>query len=79
MTVPKPANGAYVPGSWVVWQDAETGRTLNGVVSEWIPGWTHARRKRGVVPSDGSEPVVMELDPGANHWKGPWRISYTDS
>ncbi|MGW0754711.1 hypothetical protein [Streptomyces sp. NPDC002587] len=75
-TAPKPANGAYAPGSWVVWQDAETGRTLNGIVSEWIPGWTPAPRKRGVIPSDGSEPVVMELDPGANHWKGPWRISY---
>ncbi|MET9888527.1 hypothetical protein ABZZ20_36545 [Streptomyces sp. NPDC006430] len=63
-TAPKPASGAYAPGSWVAWTDPETGRVINGIASEWVPGSTQLSRKRGVIPSDGSEPVVMQLDPG---------------
>ncbi|MFD9420932.1 hypothetical protein ACFWC9_40670 [Streptomyces goshikiensis] len=77
-TAPKAANGAYTPGSWVIWQDPESGRTINGIVTQWTPGWTHDSSKRGVIPSDGSDPVVMQLDSGAHRSKGPWRVSYGD-
>ncbi|WP_405681265.1 hypothetical protein OG859_41550 [Streptomyces sp. NBC_00048] len=75
-TAPKAANGAYVPGSWVTWQNPESGRTINGIVTKWIPGQNHDSRKRGVIPSDGSDPIVMQLDSAADPWKGPWRVSY---
>ncbi|BBG20635.1 hypothetical protein RVR_P13 (plasmid) [Actinacidiphila reveromycinica] len=38
-TAPKPASGAFAPGSWVTWAHPETGAVLTGVVT----GWLHAR------------------------------------
>ncbi|MFD9729801.1 hypothetical protein [Streptomyces sp. NPDC059072] len=76
-TAPQPATGSYVPGSWVIWQDPVSGRTISGIVSQWTPGWSSRDTgKRGVIPSDGSDPVVMQLDAGADRRSGPWRVAY---
>lgn len=75
-TVPKPATGRYSPGSWVTWEHPETGQTLTGIVTKWLLGeWVDSTR-RTVVPSDGSEPVEMELEPRAKPTAGPWNVVY---
>ncbi|MBT2393553.1 hypothetical protein J7E87_30110 [Streptomyces sp. ISL-1] len=55
-TVPKPATGAYSPGSWVTWQHPETGQACSGIVTRWLLGERTDPARRTVIPSDGSEP-----------------------
>ncbi|MET7717729.1 hypothetical protein [Streptomyces sp. NPDC005407] len=78
-TAPKPATGAYSPGSWVTWQHPETGQACTGVVTSWLPDNRTVgggRNGRTVIPSDGSEPVVIELVTGAKPTEGPWKAVY---
>ncbi|MEU4499216.1 hypothetical protein AB0F96_38660 [Streptomyces sp. NPDC023998] len=75
-TAPKPATGAYSPGSWVTWQRPETGETCTGIVTRWLPGERTDTTRRTVIPSDGSEPVAIELATGAKPTVGPWRAVY---
>ncbi|WP_329583790.1 hypothetical protein [Streptomyces sp. NBC_01361] len=71
-TAPRPATGAYAPGSWVSWQHPDTGGMLTGIVTKWRSD----SARRTVIPSDGSEPVVMVLKSGAKPTAGPWNIVY---
>lgn len=76
-TAPKPATGCYSPGSWVTWQHPETGQTLTGIVTKWLPGERTDTTRRTVIPSDGSEPLTIELATGAKPTAGPWNAVYS--
>ncbi|MEW2087464.1 hypothetical protein [Streptomyces sp. NPDC005283] len=74
-----PAAGAYSPGSWVMWQHPETGQACSGIVTSWLRDNQTVgggRNGRAVIPSDGSEPVVIELATGAKPTGGPWKAVY---
>ncbi|MEJ8639959.1 hypothetical protein [Streptomyces sp. MS2.AVA.5] len=75
-TAPKPATGCYSPGSWVTWRHPETGQTLTGIVTKWLIGERTDPDRRTVIPSDGSEPVVMVLEARAKPTVGPWYVVY---
>jgi hypothetical protein len=75
-TAPKPATGCYSPGSWVTWQHPETGQTFTGIVTKWLFGERTDPARRTVIPSDGSESVVMVLEPRAKPTAGPWNVVY---
>ncbi|MEU9065198.1 hypothetical protein AB0D13_41885 [Streptomyces sp. NPDC048430] len=75
-TAPKPATGAYSPGSWVSWQHPETGQSLTGIVTKWLVGERSDAARRTVVPSDGSDPLVMVLESRAKPTSGPWNVFY---
>ncbi|MFB8442677.1 hypothetical protein ACFC7A_26865 [Streptomyces niveus] len=76
-SAPKPATGAFSPGSWVTWQHPETGQALTGIVSDWMAGERpKERNRRSVIPSDGGAPVVMVLKPLGRPTRGPWTIDH---
>ncbi|MDQ1013203.1 hypothetical protein QFZ82_007688 [Streptomyces sp. V4I23] len=60
----------------MTWQHPETGRTLTGIVTKWLLGERTDPARRTVIPSDGSEPVVMVLAPWAKPTAGPWNVVY---
>ncbi|MDQ0938936.1 hypothetical protein [Streptomyces sp. V1I1] len=60
----------------MTWQHPEIGQTLTGIVTKWLLGERTDPIRRTVIPSDGSEPVVMELEPGAKPSEGSWRVVY---
>ncbi|MFI0743430.1 hypothetical protein ACH4PU_35980 [Streptomyces sp. NPDC021100] len=78
-TAPKPAKAAFAPGGWVTWTHPGTGETLTGVVTGWLPehhSGEFPRHARTIVPADGSEPLVMQLQPKAKPSEGPWLVVY---
>ncbi|WP_346161717.1 hypothetical protein [Streptomyces mordarskii] len=75
-TAPKPASRAFAPGSWVTWLHPVTGRKVSGIVTRWLPGERVDSARRTVIPSDGSEPVALELAGGATSSVGPWVAVY---
>ncbi|MFI6689020.1 hypothetical protein [Streptomyces sp. NPDC050485] len=74
-TAPKPATGAFAPGSWVTLEHPASGETLTGIVTEWTStGSRLGRGERAVIPSNGDEPIPMTLQ-GTKPTMGPWRAT----
>ncbi|MFD4722321.1 hypothetical protein ACFWOY_23225 [Streptomyces sp. NPDC058423] len=63
-------------GLWTTWQHPETGQTLTGIIIKWLLGERTDPSRRKVIPSDGSEPVVVGLEPLAKPTAGPGSIVY---
>ncbi|MGW2865586.1 hypothetical protein [Streptomyces sp. NPDC001205] len=80
--LPKPSNRAFGPGSWVTWDDPETGQPLLGVVSTSGHGTGVVNpfgdpRDRVIQPADGSDAMTMRPRPGCTATSGDWQGIYS--